>query len=63
MTDMAVQYLALIQAVVARVEGMKAENQACKKVGNTPCYGEQHFLAEARQLEEYANQIRDQRTA
>lgn len=61
MSDMAVQYFALVQASMARIEGMKAENIIRLDQGKTIAYGSEAFFEEAKQLEQYADQIRGQR--
>lgn len=48
---------AFIQATVARIEGMKAENQYRMSCGNSPAYGEDAFFIEAGQLDSLAREI------
>lgn len=43
------------QVEVAKIEGMKAENQYRTAMGDTPCYNEWDFLKIADRLEELAN--------
>lgn len=43
----------------ARVLGMQAENSHRQACGNSPAYGEDAFNIEARVMDEYATQIRE----
>ena len=50
MSPKQLQLLALVQASMARIEGMKAENQLRATMNDSPAYGYGHFAEEAEEL-------------
>lgn len=58
MTTPQVAYaLAMIEASKARIEGMKAENEARLRQGEAPAYGEDAFFIEADIFQHLAIQV------
>lgn len=60
MTQADVKRLALVLAVQAEIEGMKAENQYWKNNGGDPTHGESKFLDKASELRNLAYAHDDQ---
>ena len=50
MNDFSVTRLALILAIQAEIEGMKAENVECEQKGYTPTWNRSSFLDKAEEL-------------
>lgn len=59
MTDSIVKRLALILAVQAEIEGMKAQNQGRKLNKHDPAFWLDDFQAKANKLREIANKTDD----
>ena len=58
MTTPQVAYaLAMIEASKARIEGMKAENEARLRLGEAPTYSVTEFFSEAYVLQQVALQV------
>lgn len=53
-----VQHQTLIAAQIAKMEGMKAENAACKYDNCAPKYFEEHFKPVQEELERLAYSVR-----
>ena len=60
MTDQGVKRLALILAINAEIEGMKAENAQREQLGNSVAYGDYSFQIKADELREIANKTEEQ---
>ena len=54
MTVYDIQRLALVLAVQAEIEGMKAENEFRKQNGDSIAYREDHFKSKAQDLRDWA---------
>lgn len=60
MTEYDVKRLALVFAIQAEVEGMKAENAARADLCNSPAWGDINFCEKAEEFRELANKHDEQ---
>ena len=57
MKDWQVRLMLEAQAAIVRSEGMKAENAQRAMQGDSPAYGEGHFIEQAEEIERLAREI------
>ena len=55
-----IKRLALVIALQAEIEGMKADNENRKQLGNSMAYVDKHFQYVANELRELANKHNEQ---